>query len=68
MQVVATPWVAGDELHVMDEAGTTVVLKTGREFGVLRTNRIEGLFWGTPSVAGNALLLREARRLYCIRE
>ena len=67
-QVVASPWVAGGELHVMDEAGTTVVLAAGREFKVLRTNRIQGLFWGTPSVAGEALLLREARALYCIRE
>jgi outer membrane protein assembly factor BamB len=67
-QVVATPWVAGGELHVMDEEGTTVVLRAGPDFEVLRTNRIAGLYWGTPSVAGDALLLREARRLHCIRE
>lgn len=68
VQVVASPWVAGGELHIMDEEGTTVVLASGREFEVLRTNNLEGLFWGTPSVAGDSLLIREARALYCIRE
>ena len=43
----------------MDEAGTTVVLAASPEFDVLRTNRMEGLFWGTPAVAGDALLLLE---------
>jgi hypothetical protein len=66
--VVATPWIAGGELHVIDESGTTVVVKVGRDFEVLRTNRLEGLFWATPSVAGEALLIRESRKLHCIRE
>lgn len=68
VQVVATPWIAGGELHVIDESGTTVVVKVGRDFEVLRTNRLEGLFWATPSVAGEALLIRESRKLHCIRE
>ena len=67
-QIVATPWVAGGEPYIMDEAGTTVVIAAGPDFEVLRTNRMDGLYWGTPSVAGNALLLREAGTLFCIRE
>ncbi len=66
--VVACPWIAGEELHVLDEAGTTVVVRAGREFEILRTNRLPGLYWGTPSVAGKSLLLREASQLHCIRE
>ena len=66
-QVVASPWLAGDQLFLMDETGLTFVLKAGREYALERTNKIEGLFWGTPSVAGDALLLREANKLYCIR-
>ncbi|MHC4908880.1 MAG: PQQ-binding-like beta-propeller repeat protein [Planctomycetota bacterium] len=66
--VVATPWIVGDELHIMDEAGTTVVVRVGRDFEVLRTNVMaEGLYWGTPSVAGDTLLVREAQRLFCVR-
>ncbi|MFT4541450.1 MAG: outer membrane protein assembly factor BamB [Planctomycetota bacterium] len=68
VQVVASPWVAGGELHIMDEEGTTVVIASGRDYKVLRTNRLDGLFWGTPSIAGDSLLIREARALYCIRE
>jgi len=53
---------------VLDEEGTTFVIAVGPEFEVLRTNRMPGLYWGTPSVAGDALLLRDAERLHCIRE
>lgn len=67
-QVVACPWIAGDALFVMDENGLTVVLRPGREFEVLGTNELPGLYWGTPSAAPGALLLREARMLHCIRE
>ena len=66
-QVVASPWIAGDELHVLDEAGTTFVVPVGPEFEVTRTNRIEGLYWSTPAVAGDSLLLRAADRLHCVR-
>lgn len=66
-QVVASPWIAGDQLFLMDETGLTFVIKAGREYALERTNKLEGLFWGTPSVAGDALLLREAHKLYCIR-
>ena len=68
VQIVASPWIAGDELYVLDEEGSTFVLAAGPEFEVLRTNEMPGLYWGTPSVAGDALLLRESRQLHCIRE
>jgi len=67
-QVVASPWVAGDALFILDEAGTTFVIDAGRDFKLRHTNSLPGLYWGTPSVAGDALLLRDATRLYCIRE
>jgi len=66
-QVVACPWIAGEELFILDEVGTTFVVRVGREFELLRTNHLEGLYWGTPSVAGESLLLREATQLHCIR-
>ena len=66
--VVASPWAAGDELFVMDEAGLTNVVRLGRDFEILRSNDLPGLFWATPAVAGDALLLRDAGKLYCIRD
>lgn len=65
--VVASPWIAGDELFILDENGSTFVVKVGAEFELLRTNTLDGLYWSTPSVAGDALLLRASDRLHCIR-
>lgn len=66
-QIVASPWVAGDRLFFLDETGTTYVLRVGPEYELLHTNELEGLYWSTPSIAGDSLLLREAQRLHCIR-
>ena len=65
--IAASPWIAGDRLFVLDESGNTHVLKTGRDLEPVAKNSVQGLFWSTPSVAGPNLLLREAGRLYCIR-
>jgi len=65
--IAASPWIAGDRLFVLDESGNTHVLKTGRDVEPVAKNSVQGLFWSTPSVAGSNLLLREAGRLYCIR-
>lgn len=65
--IVASPWIAGDELFILDEKGTTFVVKLGRTFEIARTNQLDGIYWATPSIAGNALLLRDARKLHCIR-
>ena len=66
--IAASPWIAGDRLFVLDEAGNTHVMKTGRNVETISTNTINGLFWSTPSIAGVNLLLREAGRLYCVRD
>jgi outer membrane protein assembly factor BamB len=66
--VVASPWIAGDELFVLDEQGTTFVVSVGDEFELRGTNTLDGLFWSTPSIAGDALLLRASDRLHCVRE
>ncbi|MBK9387841.1 MAG: PQQ-like beta-propeller repeat protein [Planctomycetes bacterium] len=65
--IVASPWVAGDELFVLDEVGKTFVVKLGKSFEIARTSQLDGIYWATPSIAGNALLLRDARKLHCIR-
>lgn len=52
---------------MLSEGGTTVVVKAAREFEVVATNEVEGIFWGTPSAAGGSLLLRSADSLLCVR-
>jgi len=66
--IAASLWIAGDKLFALDETGKTFVIRTGREFTVLGTNKIDDLFWSTPAVAGRSLLLRGADKLYCIRD
>ncbi len=67
--MAASLWAAGDRVFLMDESGQTQVLETGPELKIVATNQIAGdLFWSTPAVAGKSLLLRGAKKLYCIRE
>ncbi len=65
--VAASLWAADDKLFILDESGTTFVVKIGDEFELLGKNALEGLFWSTPSVAGDSLLLRSAGKLHCVR-
>lgn len=65
--VAASPWIAGKQLFILGESGSTSVIRTGPEFELIRTNPVEGLFWSTPSIAGNHLILRSSDSVYCIR-
>jgi hypothetical protein len=65
--IAASLWIANNELYALDELGTTHVIETGPEFKVNRRNTIDDLFWSTPAVFSDTLLLRGADHLYCIR-
>ena len=67
-RVTASLWSAGDKVYALNESGETSVIKVGDELDVVATNLIPGLFWSTPSIVGNSLLIRDAERLHCIRE
>ena len=67
---VGCPLVIGDRIHVVNEKGRTVVLAAGPEFKVLGEWSIGGddeVFWSTPAVTADALLIRSSAALYCIR-
>ena len=66
--MAASLWADKEHVFLMDENGKTLVLATGPEMEIVATNEIDDLFWSTPAVAGNSLLLRGAKKLYCIRE
>ncbi len=63
----ASPWACGGKVYLLDEAGTTHVLKAGPELEVLSANKLDEMCWATPAVAGGALFLRTVDHLYCIR-
>jgi outer membrane protein assembly factor BamB len=67
---VGSPVVVGDRIYLVNEKGRTVVIQTGPEFKVLAESAVGGgdeVFWATPGVVGDALLIRSSTALYCIR-
>lgn len=67
--VTASPWSFGGNVYCLNEDGVCCVVKEGNEFALLHTNALESddLCLSTPALAGNRLLIRTDKRLYCIR-
>jgi outer membrane protein assembly factor BamB len=63
----SSPWAHDGKLYCLDEDGQTFVVEAGPKFKLLRMNEIKDMFWATPAVSRDALYLRGADRLYCIR-
>lgn len=64
----ASPWANQDRVFLLDDDGATVVLDSGPEYKVIRTNRLtDGIVWASPAIAGDSLLIRGMNHLYCIR-
>ena len=51
-------------IYAFDRDGKTTVLKAGRKFEVLATNRLDDGFMASPAVSGKALILRTKTHLY----
>ena len=64
--VAASLWADDERVFILDESGTTYMIQAGPEFRLIGTNKIEDLFWSTPTIAGDALILRGVDKLYCI--
>ncbi len=65
--IASSLWASSEKVFILDETGKCFVIKAGPTFEVLATNQISDLFWSTPSIAGDSLLLRGISKLYCIR-
>ena len=57
---------AGGHLYYCDEEGKTIVLRPGRTFQKVAENKLDGGFFASPAVDGNALILRTVTHLYKI--
>jgi outer membrane protein assembly factor BamB len=67
---VGCPLVIGNRIYVVNERGRTVVLEAGPEFKILGESAVgsdDEVFWATPAVAGDSLLIRSSDAIYCIR-
>ncbi len=63
----ASPWAYNGKLFCLNEDGDTFVLQAGAEFKVLGKNSLEEMCLATPALADQAVFLRTATKLYCIR-
>lgn len=62
----ASPVAADGRIYFVGRDGTTTVIRAGREFEVLATNRLNAPVDASPAIAGNRLYLRSTSGLYCI--
>ncbi len=62
----ASPAGVDDRLYLLSERGETLVVRRGPEFEVLATNSLEGMFYASPVIVGDTLLLRSKDHLYCV--
>ncbi len=65
--VIASPIVADGKLLVLGESGAALVLRVGPRFEILGRSKLDDLFWASPAVTPESLLLRGAQHLYCVR-
>jgi outer membrane protein assembly factor BamB len=64
----SSPWVQNGKVCCLDETGQGFVLQTDPELKVVTKNAIKDMFWSTPAVAADALYLRGADELYCVKQ
>ena len=66
--IYASPVGAEGRLYFTGRNGTTLVLKRSKQLEVLATNDLDDTIHASPALAGNQLLLRGAKSLYCIEQ
>lgn len=64
----SSPWAIDDKVYCLDQDGQTFVVRAGPKFELLGRNSLDqDMFWATPAVIADALYLRGADHVYCIR-
>lgn len=64
----ASPTATSEHLYFSDRSGTTTVVKAGRKYSVLATNKLPGAIMASLAVTDSSLLLRTETSLYRISE
>jgi outer membrane protein assembly factor BamB len=64
----ASSIVADGRVYFFSQQGATSVVKPGRKFELLATNKLPEGFMASPAVAGKSIFLRTEKALYRIEE
>jgi outer membrane protein assembly factor BamB len=62
----ASPIAADGKLYFTSQEGVTTVLGPGPQYSELSRNQLIGQTMASPAVAGQAILIRADRMLYCV--
>ncbi len=57
---------AGDHVYVLDDFGTTHLLKAAREFEVVAKNALKEECYASPALSDRQIFIRGVKSLYCI--
>lgn len=65
-----SPWAYNGKIFCLNEDGVTFVLRAGKKFEILHTNRLadDEMCMATPAIVGDRLLLRTEKSVYCVRQ
>jgi outer membrane protein assembly factor BamB len=62
----SSPIASDGHIYLSDNNGTTYVVRAGKEFKVLSTNKLGERITASPAISGNKLIYRTDSHLYCI--
>lgn len=68
--VAGCPVVVGEQIYFVNENGKLISAKVGKEFEILSELQVgsaDEVYWSTPAVTGNSLLIRSSDAVYCVR-
>lgn len=66
-----SPVVVGDRMFYLNGSGQMFVFSLGEKLKQIALNTItteKEIFWGTPAVSNNQMILRSAKYLYCVAD
>jgi outer membrane protein assembly factor BamB len=64
----ASPWAGSGKIFALSEDGDTFVFQAGPEYKLLHKNSLDEMCMATPAIAGDRLLIRTLKRLYCVKK
>ena len=67
-EVFASPVGAGGRVYIAGRDGVTLVLRNGKTYEVLASNKLDDGFDASPALVDTAIYLRGYRYLYCIMD
>ena len=67
-QFTASPLAFNNKIWCFGERGEAVAVKAGDAFEVVVRNELGELIMATPAIAGDSLIIRTDKHVYCVRK